>query len=191
MIVNLAVFVALAVFGGLGSTWYMIERGSPLTTRSYGPWVVWTAAGRSDADPYTRAHFARRGTLPMSSTISLVYEAKTDSSGRRLRGDCDYVLDGEEPVAAWWSLSAYDDNGQLIANAPGRYSFNSATLMRGAGTHMMVSLGPGPQPGNWLPSGGTGRLTLLLSLDEPGPAGNSGEDVSANNLPEIRRIACP
>ena len=78
------VFAALAVGGGLGSAWYMIEAGSRLSTRTFGPWMTWTAAGRPDADPYTRAHTARNALLPLSSTLELTFRAKTDSSGRRL-----------------------------------------------------------------------------------------------------------
>lgn len=186
MIVNMALFVAVAVFGGLGSTWYMIERGSMLTTRTYGPWVVWTAAGRVDADPYTRAHFARRGTLPMSAAIALNYEARTDSSGRLLSPDCEYAIEGREPAATWWSLSVFDVSGRLVPNAAGRYAYNSATLMRGAGGQLKISLAPTPRPGNWLPTGGSERLVLVLHVQEPEPPSSANEVA----LPTIRRLEC-
>ena len=35
-LLNLVVFAALAVVGGFGSAWYMIEAGSRLSTRTYG-----------------------------------------------------------------------------------------------------------------------------------------------------------
>ena len=63
----------LAVGGGLGTAWYMVEAGSRLSTRSFGPWTTWTAAGRPDADPYTRAHTARNALLPLVSTLELTY----------------------------------------------------------------------------------------------------------------------
>jgi hypothetical protein len=67
MLVNVIVFVTIAIAGGLGTSWYMIEKGSRLTTRTAGPWVTWVSAGRPQADPYTRAHHIRRGILPVSS----------------------------------------------------------------------------------------------------------------------------
>ena len=56
ILINLVAFGVLAIGGGLGTAWYMIEAGSRLSTRTFGPWTTWTAAGRPDADPYTRAH---------------------------------------------------------------------------------------------------------------------------------------
>jgi hypothetical protein len=47
------VVVAIVLVGGLGSSWYMVEAGSRLTTLKQGSWVTWTAAARPDADPYT------------------------------------------------------------------------------------------------------------------------------------------
>ena len=70
----------------------MIEAGSRLSTRTFGPWVTWTSAGRLEADPYTRAHIARNALLPLSSTLQVVFRAKTDSSGGRLTSTCDYAL---------------------------------------------------------------------------------------------------
>lgn len=190
MFANVVLFVAIAVAGGLGSAWYMIDRGSALTTDAQGPWVAWTAAGRADADPYTRAHFARRGTLALSSTIALAYEARTDDEGRRLRAACDYILEGEEPTAAWWSLAVYDEAGRLIPNAAGRHAYNSATVMRIPGGSFAISVARDVQPGNWLPAGNAGRLTLMLTIEEPyvtGPAADTGAGVP---LPSIRRVTC-
>jgi hypothetical protein len=183
-------FAVLAVAGGLGSSWYMIEKGSSLTTRAYGPWVVWTAAGRADADPYTRAHFARRGTLPVSTSIALTYEANIDSDKRRLHSACDYAIEGEEPSAAWWSLAVYDERGRLIENAAERYSYNSATLMRAPGGRFSITLARNARPGNWLPTGDAGRLTLVLNFEEPQVSGPGQDEAGGQGLPRIRRLAC-
>ncbi len=53
-----AAFIGAVLILGLGTSWYMIDVGTRLTTEQHGPWVGWTSAGRADADPYTRAHFA-------------------------------------------------------------------------------------------------------------------------------------
>ena len=61
---------AVALVLGIGSAWYMIERGSPLTTVRAGPWKSWLSEGNPNADPYTRAHLARSGRLPLTSTAA-------------------------------------------------------------------------------------------------------------------------
>lgn len=185
MIANVIIFIVVAVIGGLTSSWYMIEKGSPLTTRKQGPWITWTAAGRADADPYTRAHFLRRGTLPVSSALAQTYQATTDSDGNGLFSTCEYVVEGIEPDAAFWSIAVFDDQGRLIRNAAERYSFSSSTLMRTPGGRFGVTLARNARPGNWLPTGGAGRLTLQLRIEEA-----RGADKADPVLPVIRRLAC-
>ncbi len=72
----------VALILGIGSAWYMIERGSPLTTTKVGPWAGWVSAGNPKADYYTRAHVARSGRLPLTSTVARYFVARTDSDGR-------------------------------------------------------------------------------------------------------------
>src|SRR5262249_1530825 len=91
-----AAFIGALLILGLGTSWYMIGVGTPLTTVQQGPWVGWTSGGRADADPYTRAHFARLGSLQLSAENLLTYVAHTDSDGRRLHSSCDYSVEGRE-----------------------------------------------------------------------------------------------
>ena len=37
VLLNLALLIGIALGGGLASAWYMIEAGSRLSTRSFGP----------------------------------------------------------------------------------------------------------------------------------------------------------
>ena len=57
-------------------------RLSPLTTTKVGPWSGWISEGNPHADPYTRAHVARSGRLPLTSTVARYFVARTDSAGR-------------------------------------------------------------------------------------------------------------
>lgn len=183
MIANMIMFLLIAIVGGLGSSWYMIERGSSLTTERVGPWTAWTAAGRADADPYTRAHFIRRGMLPVSTAFALTYEAISDAEGQRLHSSCEYILEGDEPPARFWSLSVFDESGRLIPNAADRYAFNRATVLKSAGGRLQITLARSARPGNWLPTSGAGRISLMLSLEGSDPA-------VAWRPPTIRRVAC-
>jgi hypothetical protein len=190
MLGDWSAFIGVVLSLGLGTSWYMIDVGTPLTTVREGPWVSWTSAGRADADPYTRAHFARLGTLQLTAEMTLTYTAFTDSEGRRLHSSCDYSVEGREPAASWWSLTVFDDRGELIANQAQRYAFTSQSIaMRPDGT-FVVSLARDARPGNWLPTGGAGRLALVFTtLDASAPLlAKPTED--HKSLPEIRRIQC-
>jgi hypothetical protein len=188
MLINIILFLVVAVGGGLGTSWYMIEKGSPLTTQVAGPWVTWVTAGRPQADPYTRAHHVRRGVLPVSTALTQTFEANTDSDGQALYSTCEYLIQGEEPQA-FWSLAVFDEQGRLIANEAERHAFNSATLMRGPSAGMDIVLARDARPGNWLPTGGGGRLSLQLQVEEP-RSSLPGSEPILPPLPVIRRIAC-
>jgi len=188
ILINVTVFVLLAVGGGLGSAWYMIEAGSRLSTRTTGPWTTWSAAGRPDADPYTRAHTVRNGLLPLASTLEITYQAKADSRGGRLHSGCEYTIVMDNLGATWWSLAAFDGQGGLIANAAERYAFNSDNVMREPDGRAIIALARDARPGNWLPISGS-RVNLVLTVEDPAWAAAVYEG-SAKPLPAIQRVAC-
>jgi len=185
-----AAFIGAVLILGLASSWYMIDSGTLLTTEREAPWVTWTSAGRIDADPYTRAHFARLGTLQLTTEIARSYIAYSDSDGEKLHSSCDYFIDGREPRTSWWSLTVFDKTGQLIANPVERYAFTSQSIaIRPNGT-FTVTLAREARPGNWLPTGGAGRLALVFTtLDARAPV-LTPQDGGGSALPEIRRIKC-
>jgi hypothetical protein len=189
-LLNLALFLGVALGGGLGSAWYMIEAGSRLSTRSFGPWVTWPTAGRPDADPYTRAHISRNGLLPLSSTSELTFKAKTDSRGARLTSSCDYGVVMEEFDPVWWGLAAYDGQGRLIANAAERHAFNSSTAMRELDGRTVITLARDARPGNWLPSGRSSRVVLVLTVQDCGWSSAVHDGGSPKSMPEIVRTGC-
>jgi hypothetical protein len=186
---NLLVCLGIALFGGLGAAHYMIKFGSPLTTRQFGPWEVWKDAGRVEADPYTRAHFATTGQLPTGSRNALYFLATRDGDGRSLTANCDYAVTGRGPRALWWSVSAYDSAGQLFPNAAQRFAFSQATVMRAADGNFTITVSRDARSGNWLPVTGGSSFKLMLSVyglesdESRAPAGQTG-------LPAIRKGAC-
>jgi hypothetical protein len=189
--VNVLLFLAVAIIGGVTSSLSMVDRGSRLTTRAVGPWTMWTAAGRPDADPYTRAHFARQGGIPESSTVTQTWEARTDSDGQSLHSACEYVVDGEALEAGWWSIAVFDERGRLIQNPSDRHAYNAQTIALGSDGGYIVSLARDARPGNWLPTGGAGRLALILTRPALKPGATANDVAAANKtLPSIRRITC-
>jgi hypothetical protein len=189
-LVNVLAFVGLAIGGGLGTAWYMVENGSRFSTYTFGPWTIWSAAGRPDADPYTRAHTLSNAMLPLSSTLEVTYTATADSANARLSSACEYAIVVESFDPAWWSLAAFDAKGGVIANAADRYAFNAETVMREPDGRAVITLARDARPGNWIPLGGAGRITLLLTVQDNRWAAAAQEGTTAKALPEIQRIAC-
>lgn len=186
-----ALFLGIVLIGGLGSSYYMVEAGSALTTVSHGPWMQWTNASRSDADPYTRAHFARIGAMPMSSEVAETYVARTDSDGARLHSSCDYAIEGRDLPRNWWSLAVFDDGGRLVANSADRYVFTSDTMALQPSGKFLATLARDARSGNWLPTGGAGRLAVVFTVLDLG-IGVSEKDTLAGGerLPVIRKETC-
>lgn len=190
LLVNLAVLVPVAVFAGLGTAWYMIQAGTRLSTRTIGPWVTWSAAGRPEADPYTRAHIAMNGILPVSSTSEITFRAKTDSSGGRLTSACDYAVVMDEFEPAWWGLAVFDGAGRLIANPAERHGFTSSTAMREPDGRTVITLARDARPGNWLPSGRSNRVVLVLTVQDSNWAAAIHDGGAPKVLPQVIRAGC-
>lgn len=185
-----AMFIGVVLILGVGSSWYMIERGSALTTVTIGPWVSWTAAGRTDADPYTRAHEARLGILPLSTDVAQTFIARADSEGRALHSSCDYAVEGREIADFWWSLTVFDADGRLIPNVLGRSVFTSDTMAINPDGSYLATLSRDAHAGNWLPTGGAGRLALAFTVLDLGTRAVAQDDDIARMVPTITRRGC-
>jgi hypothetical protein len=188
----IAVF-AVALLLGIGSARYMIEHGSPLTTKRVGPWASWMNEGTPNSDPYTKAHLARSGRLPLTSTTARYFTANTDSEGYALTSDCEYSIEGGALNARWWSLAVYDEHGSLIENPSQRYSFNSEEAVRRSDGAYRITLAGNARPENWLPSGnGPERnLVLMLRVYNPREIDSSGvAQIADDRLPKIERKSC-
>jgi hypothetical protein len=190
LLLNFLVFAVVAVGGGFGTAWYMIEAGSRLSTRNFGPWTVWTTAGRPEADPYTRAHIFRNGLLPLSTTLELAFRATNDNGGARLSSTCEYTIVIEDMAPAWWDIAVFDGQGKPIPNPAERHAFNSGSALREPDGRAIIRVARDARPGNWLPSGRTGRLVLALTIQDPSMATAVHDGGTPRPLPEIKREAC-
>ena len=190
-LLNLAVFLGVALGGGLGSAWYMIEAGSRLSTRTFGPWVTWPAAGRPDADPYTRAHIARNALLPLSSTAELTFRAKTDSRGalahlgvrlRHRHGGVRARPGGDLPSSTCRAGSSpTPPTGTPSTAARPCASWTAAPS---------ITLARDARPGNWLPSGRSNRVVLVLTVQDAAWANAVHDGGAPKSMPDIVRTGC-
>jgi hypothetical protein len=187
------IFAGLSLLLGLGSAYYMIDDGFALVVNQTGPWRSWINAGSLTADPYTRAHIARSGQLPITSASGLTYFATSDGDGRTLSSDCEYEIVTRPLSAVWWTIAVFDNNGDLISNKAARHAFSDQHLTILPDGTQRIILAAHARPGHWLPSGDAGNLTLVLRIIRPVALDRGEEDTSrvdAANLPQIRRVKC-
>jgi hypothetical protein len=183
------IFAAIALTLGLGSAWRAVNHGFFATSARYGPWVFWFREATGDADPYTIAHTARQGTLPVTAASAMVFTATRDSAGSRLSGDCTYDIRGYAVPSLWWNLAAFRSDGETMSNKTGRSGFSSTNILAAPGGPFTLRLSPDVQPGNWIPSTRGNRIVLRLSILRPFNPDSllkSGADI----LPEITLVEC-
>jgi hypothetical protein len=116
------------------------------------------------------------------------WTAERDAGGQPLDARCDYVVEGEELPARWWSMTLYGADQFLVPNQAGRFSFSQTTLAREPGGPWRVEVSSQPRGGNWLPSGAAGSFSLTLRLYNPQPP--VYEQPTRVALPRIARGDC-
>lgn len=116
---------------------------------------------------------------------------RVDSSGEPLSGAHKYTLHFAKgqlpPVTAFWSLTAYGMDFNLIANPIDRYSLGDRSALKtdadGGVTVYLQADSPGKElESNWLPVGGQG-FYLVARLYLPKPEATAGQW----HLPPVRR----
>lgn len=182
--------LVVAVIVGLGATYLALTRSAAFGTLTIGSWTAWPKSGTTDADPYARASIARSGRLPTALGDGLTFVAETDDNGRRLDGRCDVVLSGITPAARYWTLTLYNREGELVANAVHRHDFTSQEIVRRADGSFRIDVAPRAQPGNWLPTGGIERYILMLRFYDT-PVGVSTKEGREVPMPAIKTERCP
>lgn len=192
LLADWALFILVVVTAGLSTAYYMMDRGTSLTTVTAGPWTMWSAAAKPDADPYTRAHYARLGALPIPADIAETWTATTDAGGDTLHSSCDYEVVVRPPPSSWWSLAVFDSSGRLIQNPAQRNVFTSETGAISPDGRFVALLSRSAGGTNWLPTGGAGNLSLVYTLIDMGMVTGTGAEAEdpAARVPEINAKGC-
>lgn len=182
--------LAVAAAVGLGATYFTLTRGAAFGALTIGSWTAWPKTGTADADPYARATIARTGQLPVALGDGVSFTAQTDDTGNQLDGRCETVLSGVTPAARFWTLTLYNADGDLVTNSVERYGFSSQEIVRHADGSFEIVVAPRPSPGNWLPTGGTERYTLVLRFYDTavGVSTKAGRELP---MPHITSRGCP
>lgn len=139
-----------------------------------GWWLV-RDIGTYGSNYIIRALVARHGIWANVPEESLYFIARTDAEGKLLHGSHRYRLrfapGATPPVAAFWSISYYDEHGRIMSNAVDRFAIHSQdqrlALDPDGGLTLDIGMSPATdRDGNWLPSH-DGHFTLNLRCYNP------------------------
>jgi hypothetical protein len=180
------VVVALGV--GFGASYFALTDGRYFGVYRVGPWSAWPQAGTSTPDPYTRAYLTRSGTLQLGRTEGIRFVAETDSDGHRLLPNCTYRIDGQTPIATFWTLAATGPDGTLVSSQGTAKVMQSSRIARAADGSTVVRVGRGLSAGNWYEIDPDGEFWLVLTLYDA--AIFTGVGIGFQGLPSITVEAC-
>jgi hypothetical protein len=172
---------------GLAATWATVIRGTESGSVSDGPWHTSFHAGSSEGGPYLRAYIAVHGLLALSREEAVYYTAADDNDGNALDGRCVYQLEGRDPSARWWSITAYGADDFLIPQPDDRYSVSMNSVARRADGAFAITLSKAQAEGNWIPVA-AGRFNLTIRLYNPQAAVVA--DPVHVAMPAISKVAC-
>jgi len=184
------VALTLAAAVGLGSTWMTTTRGTEFGTLTIGAWTARPRIGTTDIDPYSRATITRNGELPIGTGDGIAFTARADDKKKPLDGRCDVVVSGVTPAARFWTMTLYDNKGHLVANSLLRYGFTSEEIVRGADGGFEIHIASRARAGNWLPTGGIERYSLMFRLYDT-PVGVATRTKRDAPMPQIATVGCP
>lgn len=187
-VLNLLAMMAVALAIGFGLSYYALTDGRLFAAYEVGAWAAWPDVGSPSPDPYSRAFIARTGALHLGSTEGLQFVARNDSSGIPLERTCRYRIEGNTPVASFWTLVPTDPDGTVIARADGPAAFHSGRIAREEDGSMILYVSRSIAPMNWLEISGVGPFELVLTLYDSSVFAGVGSSVEV--LPMITREAC-
>jgi hypothetical protein len=172
---------------GLAVTWATVIKSSIGGDMVDGPWRTSINTGSSEGGPYLRARIAVHGLLALSREETVYCTAQSDSDGSALDGNCAYRLEGRDPPARWWSVTAYGADDFPIPNDVDRYSVSANSVERGADGRFTVILSRARAEHNWIPTA-QGRFDLTVRLYNPQTEVIA--DPAHAELPSIKRLDC-
>lgn len=180
--------VVLAIALGLGSAYYAARHmPSGAGAVQNGAWGTNLTTGGANADMYTRAFIAMTGLLALNKDETIYYFATKDSAGEKLDGKCSYRIEGADPDARWWSITAYGNDDFLIDSPSHRYAVSKTNVTRAQDGHFVIRVSTVEEASNWIASSPDG-FSLTLRLYNPGKLAQ--ENPATTALPSITKEAC-
>ena len=183
--------LSLVIAIGLGgySVWYALNAQDGVGAIRIGQWTAFPEVGTLAADPYSKARVAREGVLALGRAEGLAFVAERDDAGEPLKRECTYTIEGGYPTARFWTLYAADQSLGVIDTGKARRSaLQSYEVLRRPDNSVVISVGNRPAPGNWLLTGGSGKMYFVLTFYDTPIASSTG--LSDVTLPRILKAGC-
>ena len=183
--------LSLAIAIGLGgySVWYALNAQDGVGAIRIGQWTAFPEVGTLAADPYSKARVAREGVLALGQAEGLAFVAERDDADEPLRRECTYTIEGSYPTARFWTLYAADQSlGVIDTGKPRQAALQSYQVLRRPDNSVVISVGNRPAPGNWLLTGGSGKMYFVLTFYDTPIASSTG--LSDVTLPRILKAGC-
>ncbi|TGP56993.1 DUF1214 domain-containing protein [bacterium M00.F.Ca.ET.230.01.1.1] len=183
--------LSLAMAIGLGgySVWYALNAQDGVGAIRIGRWTAFPEMGTLAADPYSKARVAREGVLALGQAEGLAFVAERDDTGEPLKRECTYSIEGGYPAARFWTLYAADQSlGVIDTGKTRRSALQSYEVLRQPDNSVVITVGNRPAPGNWLLTGGSGKMYFVLTFYDTPIASSTG--LSDVTLPRILKAGC-
>lgn len=174
-----AAFMSVGIVAGWLTGLQALGRSGVQAVPEAGRWQQEVADPKSSSAIYAIGHYRYDGSLPPLRDMA-VFIRSTDDDGNQMRTSCSYALDGPEPAARWWSLTA----APLAGGRP--YSLTAAEAVISGDGRLVVAIAPHMMPGNRITVPEFGAMSVKLTMNEP----YDKSPGSKPKLPAIKRVAC-
>ena len=155
--------LALAFGLGIWSVHSALETAQRPGSITVGAWTAYPEAGTPAGDPYSKAHIARNGELPLGAGEGLVFTATRDSAGASLSSDCSYVIEGQIPPSRLWTLRGNVSSGPEAKNFLPSLLHSRRVVYRQDGS-IRIHVSQQARPGNWLHVPASARPAIVFTF---------------------------
>lgn len=156
------------------------------STEKNGCWRTVSTLG-TNVGLIDRARVSVSGLFALSKKEVVYFIGSHDENGDPLMADKNYIIEGKDMDARFWSITAYASDFFLIPNPEKIFSFNDSNVDYGENRQFKIHLSPKKQEGDWLPTGNKKqRIYLNLRLYNPSPS--ISDNLETTPLPIIKEI---
>ena len=186
-----AIFIGILI--GVGSALQAISTGWGVNVQQNNGWRIHRNLADPDLSVYAKAYLVNSGHLPLPQDQALYFFTYVDSAGQNLLANCQYMLEGDDMDAFWWSVSLHNTDFKPFENSSHRYSFNMSNIIRKNDGRYDIAISAQVNDGNWLPlnrAASQDNAKFMLSLRLYGIDKKMIEDIEPLKLPSLINKGC-
>lgn len=184
----LVLLTFVAIITGIGTAVYSIRTWKNSSQENIGNWqTIGKDKDVNNDDLLSIAQISVFATYPLTKKEVIYLNTSNDSDGNPIDPKSDYIINGKKFDAGYWSITAYDQDGFLIANPIEKYSYNFEDVKYEAdSTSYKINLSANKKDENWLPIKGALRMSLVIRLYQPSE--KLRDNLTVETLPLIQKI---